>query len=1165
MAGNGAGFPRRREGIVAVKRDFGLHLERMSAQTRDRLISYINLKLAGLGMPVYSREGVAFLDLAREYIEHYREKDKLLQNYLPPADRRIQDFLDSYLGDLGLQAVPRLPTNTLTLDIYGMARELSLPPDASTYSSPTLTSYRVRNGVLHNPSNDRRTTEGVFHVAEGGLPVPPDKKSVPKLAFAKLLERALQPPEDMMVVPFTADERPPARSFLSLLMRPVVCPEVPGYVDERSMEIRFFAPGSLAANLDFVESIFGNSGDPYIPDNDAALDPLRWTGTTGCIILATHLVTCTKKELGLPHWGDATPRQRADGMAWKSEDEKYNDGKPFKICARDGRGVMVTIIADNYFGYSKKEVKAHISYSSNLMGLTEEEHAGGALVFPSYNLGNAFVPDTNLHSAGQTFDDVARLLGERVEIHPEGYAIDRTFPDIVYLPEDAVMTIDSQSAVWTKDGERKTLRILPDKVYVHPTGYNVRMSRHAGSGAWRLVGTQAEGTLCHKPCTVSGGGKSEISKPITDAITYQPIVTGDFDDDMRQVRALVERSYGDRFLDPKENHGGASRSLLSPKRSLGSVIKLLSPSPLYKPEFNAWLESIPERVKALVFLVKRFHRQDWGDDWASHFSADVVNGTTGNVVKYEGRPVQGSFLRVGFMEGGMRWTFKLRQDFVPARKIQWEDDITSSVVVPAQALDGLPLEASQAAWKFAKNAEARFFQRPDDAITPGYDRQAESDMARMDNFISNFEPIARTQGMELVERAVEMSEYTKPMHDFIEAASRDQRYDWFVVSSKPRLVGGKPSKNPRYLQMDPNYIDQEPRYLADVGTRLFRRIPADKTVRHPVSAVLPGRRNNPADPAAKIRPLAVYGPIHYQELPELFMDFVCSLTGKSPSTTGAGSEGALTKGPFNALTATTDLNNALLGYILTGYAAFTTAAGWIGHKWKVEHDVSLLVPELWSRLTPAERDPAYLIRAGYLEKVDDFEYEGRTIPASRLGYRITSLFAAHFLGRIFDTPHKVFPDEMLKPELQSLPYFVDGIENIAEAQAKAARSYLEDGSIEAAIPPLAALLRVMAEGSWEGKGPHDPEFRRLFTRESVLASTWYRERLERYRDREKAHAERGQAYLSRFLRAHERDDSAAVRKASRRLEEVGNRLAELGTQAFMKKIEGSIGLDPLFR
>ena len=39
------------------------------------------------------------------------------------------------------------------------------------------------------------------------------------------------------------------------------------------MEIRFFAPGNLVSNLDFVESIFGNAGDPYLPENDAASTP----------------------------------------------------------------------------------------------------------------------------------------------------------------------------------------------------------------------------------------------------------------------------------------------------------------------------------------------------------------------------------------------------------------------------------------------------------------------------------------------------------------------------------------------------------------------------------------------------------------------------------------------------------------------------------------------------------------------------------------------------------------------------------------------------------------------------------------------------------------------------------------------------------------------------
>ena len=148
---------------------------------------------------------------------------------------------------------------------------------------------------------------------------------------------------------------------------------------------------------------------------------------------------------------------------------------------------------------------------------------------------------------------------------------------------------------------------------------------------------------------------------------------------------------------------------------------------------------------------------------------------------------------------------------------------------------------------------------------------------------------------------------------------------------------------------------------------------------------LPGERRagraaqQPAGPEGRHPPLAVYNPIHYQELPELFMDFICSLTGKSPSTTGFGSEGALTKGPFNALRPIVDLNNALVSFILTEYAGFTTAAGYIGPNFRVDHDISMLVPEIWCRMRAPERDPQFLIENGYLEKVDDF----RTRTAAR--------------------------------------------------------------------------------------------------------------------------------------------------------------------------------------
>ena len=131
------------------------------------------------------------------------------------------------------------------------------------------------------------------------------------------------------------------------------------------------------------------------------------------MILAPHLVRVTKKSAGLPHWDQATERQRRDGMCWKNEDEIYNNGGAFKLTCRDETGVIVTIIADNYFGYCKKEVKTQISYAANLFGTCEEEHAGGALVFPSYDLGEEFSGDIHVKRMGHSFAEVVPFIASR--------------------------------------------------------------------------------------------------------------------------------------------------------------------------------------------------------------------------------------------------------------------------------------------------------------------------------------------------------------------------------------------------------------------------------------------------------------------------------------------------------------------------------------------------------------------------------------------------------------------------------------------------------------------------------------------------------------------------------------------------------------------------------
>ncbi|MGE4003317.1 MAG: hypothetical protein AB7I48_24285, partial [Planctomycetaceae bacterium] len=1110
------------------------------AAERAELLRYVNLKLAANGLPIVPAAGGAELvELASGLLVNFNEKARLLADYRCPADERIEAFLARYFGNIVGDRPLRLPPRTFFLDRHGLARELSLPADGDVFENELVQSYRVVNGVLHNSRHDRRTTKGTFHICEGGLPISADKLAVPRQTFAELFRHAMSPSAELAMLPFTSNLKTPARAMVSLLLRPLVCPEVPGYCKRMTMETRFFVPGSLVSNLDFVESIFGNAGDPSLPENDAGLDVDHWTGHTGCVILAPHLAGLTKREVGLPHVSEATDRQKQEGMCWGDEDELYNDGSPFKITCRSEEGVVVTLIADNYFGYCKKEVKTQISYASNLMGQAEEEHAGGALVFQSWSLGETFQTNSKRFN-GRTFDDVVRDYGDGIDIRPEGWGVDRNFPSLVYISESARADLARQTISWERNGQTHEIPLLPGKVYMAPSGYKVRLEKHPVAPSWRIIGTAGDGMFCHKPCTVSGGGKSEISKSLIDSMQYGSVFVADYAADLRIVEEILSRDYSERWnaeaFHQQYYSRYPSREILSPRRSLGSVIKLLTPSDDYTDEFNDWLRSIPEHVYALVFAIKRFHQPDWGRDWRRHFSVDVVNGSPGHELKLHNRRLVGSYLRVGFAVAGNWRTFKLRQDFAAASKVQMEDDISASVVVPGRALVGPPSAPtenthglrpvglnshpsplnSRRSYKFVENCEYRLFQRPDDAIHRGFDKQAEADLARQGvNFISNFEPLTQQAVHDMLEKVIDFDAFTPPMKKLLRSVDRG-RSRYIVCSDNPRRIDGVPSKNPRYLQDRPDLVRPLDRYVAEMGLRLFHAIPANEPVRMPVSAVLAGRRVNPPDPAAGIRGLAVYGPIHYQELPELFMDWIASLTGKSPSTTGAGSEGALTKGPFNMLLPAADLNAALVSMILTGLAGFSTAAGHIGPRFRVDHDISLLIPEVWCRLTPEERDPARLIADGMLEPVPDVTAGGETVSGSRLGYRITERFVVRYFGRVFDNPDKVFDEAILRPETQDPAAFVDGVKYITEAQQRVARAYLSDGTAQELCPPLRVLVRIMAEGHEEGRDERHPEVRRLFTLASLLASDWYQDRLKARQSAENARWEQILRYLQSF-------------------------------------------------
>src|ERR1044071_7640133 len=98
-----------------------------------QLISFINVKLALLGcQPVTVPGGADSSDIVAAFAAQYQEKERLLGQYLCPADQRIQTFLYDYLQDV---PVPRLPLRTLALDRLGLARLLSLPHGCNEHVS----------------------------------------------------------------------------------------------------------------------------------------------------------------------------------------------------------------------------------------------------------------------------------------------------------------------------------------------------------------------------------------------------------------------------------------------------------------------------------------------------------------------------------------------------------------------------------------------------------------------------------------------------------------------------------------------------------------------------------------------------------------------------------------------------------------------------------------------------------------------------------------------------------------------------------------------------------------------------------------------------------------------------------------------------------------------
>ncbi len=103
----------------------------------------------------------------------------------------------------------------------------------------------------------------------------------------------------------------------------------------------------------------------------------------------------------------------------------------------------------------------------------------------------------------------------------------------------------------------------------------------------------------------------------------------------------------------------------------------------------------------------------------------------------------------------------------------------------------------------------------------------------------------------------------------------------------------------------------------------------------------------------------------------------------------------------------------------------------------------------------------------------------------------------------------------------------------------------------------------MLHDEWEGKGLDNPELRKMFTREYLLASGWYAARLAAKQAVDRTLWKRHVEYLNQFLRKPSHEDIAANLDIAGRLARARKTLETVESADYLKKLSGTLGAEPV--
>jgi hypothetical protein len=893
------------------------------------LLAAVNVRLDLLGLPKVQavEAGQAAADaLIAPLLKRQRELCRRLADRLPPVDERIEDVPRRHtstarrakveLASRGARSISTSPGSRANCRLPVDADDLQLrtahelpprqrrpaQPGATTAAPPPASSTSPRAGcrspTTRSPSRARRSPPVLRRRAHPARPRP-----------------------CAALVTSTQDE--PGRVLRLAAAAPAVVAGVPGHTrgtpngDALHRARRRWSPTSTSSS--------------HLRQRRRSLPARRttprstpsWTGHTGLVVLAPHLTTADQEG------ARPAPRRRRhraparDGMCWSDRGRALQRGQGLQGLRPRRARRHRHVIADNYFGYCKKEVKTQISYSANLLATprrsTPAAPSSSRRLQPRPGV-HQYVPRTPPTSPTSPPATRGVRAGQ-----PGGHAPRprqrRTRPRAGRRPSPCA-TARSRG----RDEAYGASRCVADTTYLAPR-LPGRDAKHraptACSGPHRHLPTPRTATSRRpSPAAASPRSRSRSGRLRVRSRPTSPTSTPTWTRSRRSSPRLqrpVRRPVVERPVD--------HRPLLGAERARAAVIKLFTPS-----------RSTPRSTTPSSWRRSRRTSRSSSSSRSSGSTARVGRRLAqpllgqprqrprGNRLRLDGDKIVVNMLRVGFESDGSWRLFACGPTSRPPPRCRPRTTSPRPRWCPTGGPD-------------ADRCRARYVENCEQAAVPAARRRHPPRLRQ-----AGREATSPARHVHLQLRAADhgtparwsrtpgaSQQFTEPMAgpDPSRAASGRRRGSPPTSSARrdPRLVNGKPSKNPRYLQVRPTSPNPEATASADDGAAPAPPgLPLASRVRPaPVDIVAAGRRNNPAEPG--VPPLCAYNPLHYMELPELFMEFISSMTGKSPSTTGAGSEGAMTKGPFNALPPIYDLNAAFLSFALTGYDGWLSSPG----------------------------------------------------------------------------------------------------------------------------------------------------------------------------------------------------------------------------------------------